>query len=101
MFSILELLGGLILTMTAHSKNVVWLLMSTCIIAYKVYSLSCRGTESTARSSVSRVHTNTACYTEMPNQSTSKALCLIQIRCAEVLRSLWSLISTESRQECL
>lgn len=41
MFSILELLGGLILTMTAHSKNVVWFLMSTCIIAYKVYSLSC------------------------------------------------------------
>lgn len=37
----------------------------------------------------------------MLNQSTSKALCLIQIRCAGVLRSLWSLISTESRQECL
>lgn len=66
-FSIFELLGGLILLMTAHSENVVWFLMNTCIIAYKVYSLSYRGTDSTARCNGSRVHTNTARYTEMLN----------------------------------
>lgn len=33
--------------MTSRSKNVVWFLMNTCIIAYKVYSLSYRSTDST------------------------------------------------------
>lgn len=67
MFSILELLGSLILYVTAHSENVVWFLMNTCTIAYKVYSLSYGGTDSTAQSNLSRVHTNTACCAEMLN----------------------------------